>query len=205
MKEEKRRLPLWSKALISLVFISVAGFLYASTLVILEYRTIVLRATDKQYMAVCAQKIAPFPQPLPSGYEYVFDLDFDWFNVVLLAIEYVPDKQKIYCIANLNDTAAAISTKELLDRFYDIGITTESANYRFTDVKKKGELEIGPEKMLYMTGMLKDPSGRIYEGVVGCIRNLDKKKAVLVWSLSEPGKSLNLDNCFNLLKSLPGL
>ncbi len=205
MKIEKRHLPLWSKALISLVFISVAGFLYASTQVILEFRAISLRSTDKQYMQVCAQKLAPFPQPLPAGYEYTYDLDFDWFNVALLVIEYVPDKQKIYCICHLNDTADAISTKELLDRFYDIGITTENANCRFTDIKKKGELEVGSEKMLYMTGTLKDQSGRIYEGVVGCIRNLEKKKTMLVWSLGPPGKALNLDNCFNLLKSLPSL
>ncbi len=205
MKSEKRHLPLWSKALISLVFVGVAGFLYASTQIILEFRTISLRSTDKAYMPVCAQKIAPFPQPLPAGYEYVYDLDFEWFNVVLLVVNHVPDNQKIYFICHLNDTAEAIATKELLDRFYDIGITTESANCKFTDVKSKGELPIGSEKLLFMTGQLKDQTGRIYEGVVGCVRNLEKKKTLLVWSLSEPGKKLNLDNCFNLLKSLPSL
>jgi hypothetical protein len=205
VKNEKRHLPLWSKALISLVFVGVVGFLYATTQIILEFRKISLRSTDKQYMQVCAQKIAPFPQPLPAGYEYVYDLDFEWFNVVLLVINHVPDNQKIYCICHLNDTADAIGTKELLDRFYDIGITTESANCKFTDVKTKGEIAVGSEKLLYMTGVLKDQTGRIYEGVVGCIRNLDKKKTLLIWSLSPPGKTLNLDTCFNLFKSLPSL
>jgi hypothetical protein len=202
---EKRHLPLWSKALISLVFVGVAGFLYAATQVILEFRNISLHSTDKQYMQVCAQKIAPFPQPLPAGYEYVYDLDFRWFDVVLLVVNHVPDNQKIYFICHSNDTTEGIGSKDLLDRFYDIGITTESANCRFTDVKTKGEIPVGSEKLMYMTGMLKDQSGRIYEGVVGCIRNLEKKKTLLVWSLSDPGKSLNLDTCFNLLKCLPSL
>lgn len=205
MKSEKRPLPLWSKALISLVFVGVAGFLYATTQIILEFRSISLRSTDKQYMQVCAQKVALFPQPLPDGYEYVYDFDFDWFKVVLLVINHVADNQKIFFISHSNDTADAIGTKELLDRFYDIGITTESAACRFTDVKTKGDIPIGSEKLLYMTGVLKDQQGRIYEGVVGCIRNIEKKKTLLVWSLSPPGKSLNLDNCFNLLKSLPSL
>ncbi len=205
MKNGKRHLPLWSKALISLVFVGVAGFLYATTQIILEFRTISLRSTDKQYMQVCAQKIAPFPQPLPAGYEYVYDLDFEWFNVVLLVIDNVPANQKTYFICHLNDTADAIGTKELLDRFYDIGITTDTANCRFTDVKTKGDIAIGTDKLLYMTGILKDRNGRIYEGVVGCIRNLEKKKTMLVWSLSQPGKRLNLDACFNLFKSLPSL
>lgn len=205
MKKEKRSLPLWSKSLIALVFIGVAGFLYASTQIILEFRKVSLRSTDKAYMGVCAQKIAAFPQPLPPGYEYTYDLDFDWFNVVLLVVEHVANKQKIYFICHLNDNAEAIAAKELLDRFYDIGITTESTTCKFTDVKTKGELELGSEKMLYMTGLLKDNNARVYEGLVGCIRNVAKKKTLLIWSLSEPGKKLNLDVCTNLLKSLPSL
>ncbi|HNB22091.1 MAG TPA: hypothetical protein PKZ32_06735 [Candidatus Melainabacteria bacterium] len=205
MKKEKHSLPLWSKSLIALVFIGVAGFLYTATSIILEFRTISLRSTDKAYMQVCAQKIARFPQPLPAGYEYTYDLDFDWFNVALLVVEHVSDKQKIYFICHLNDSSEAIAAKELLDRFYDIGITTESATCKFTDVKTKGELEVGSEKMLYMTGLLKDANGRVYEGLVGCIRNTQKKKTLLVWSLSEPGKALNMEVCTNLLKSLPSL
>jgi hypothetical protein len=204
-KKEKRSLPLWSKSLIALVFIGVAGFLYAATQVILEFRSISLRATDQAYMKVCAQKIAPFPEPLPSGYEYKYDLDFDWVGVVLLVVEHVPNKQKIFFICNLNHSAEAPDAKELLDRFYDFGITTESISCKFTDVKTKGDLAIGSEKLLYMTGLLKDNSGRIYEGLVGCIRNTEKKKSLLVWSLSEPGKALNLDVPMNLLKSLPSL
>lgn len=205
MKKEKRSLPLWSKSLISLVFIGVAGFLFVATQVILEFRTMSLHSTDATYMEFVAQKIAPFPKPLPSGYEYKYDLDFRWFDGALLVVEYVPNKQQMFFICKLNDNTEAIATKEVLDRFYDIGIHTGTTTCKFTDVKTKGEIPVGSEKMLYMTGLLKDNTGRVYEGFVGCVRNIEKKKTILVWSLSEPGKALNTDVCTNLIKSLPSI
>jgi hypothetical protein len=123
----------------------------------------------------------------------------------MVAIDHKEDQQKILFLGHLQDEPDAIETKQLLDRAYDFGITTDAVTCKFTDVKTKGDLQVGTDKMLYMTGDLKDQGGNLYQGVVGCVRSVPKKKTVLVYSLSPQGKALNLDTCFNLLKSLPSL
>lgn len=205
MKKEKKRLPIWSKILVFLVILVVGSFLTSMTRSILYIRNMVIMSTDPGNMKRCAVKVAPFPEPLPAGYVYSCGVDFDIGNMVLLAVDHVEDKQKVLFLCHLQDDTDAVETKQLLDRAYDFGITTDTAACKFTDVKSKGELPIGPDKMLYMTGVLKDQTGKIYEGVVGCARSKAKKKTLLIYSLSQPGKALNLGNCFNLLKSLPGL
>ncbi len=205
MSKEKKSLPLWSKVLISLVLLVVGSFLFSTTRAITYCRNIVIMSTDPANMKRCADKVAPFPDPLPAGYAYTCGVDLDVMKLVLLAVDHTEDQQKTLFLCHLQDDPDAIETKQLLDRAYDFGITTDTAACKFTDVKTKGDLQIGPDKMLYMTGVLKDQSGHIYEGVVGCIRSIPKKKTVLIYSMSQPGKALNLDNCFNLLKSLPGL
>lgn len=205
LPQVKSKLPIWSKALIGFVILAFGGFLFLSTEWIFGVRNIVLNSTDKKNMEHCAQLVAEFPQPLPPEYEYTCGVDLSVINLILLAVDHVPDKQKIIFLCHIRDSNAEIDTKQMLDRAYDFGITTDVAVCRFTDIKKKGDLQVGPDKMLYMTGNLKDQTGRIYEGVAGCVRSTAKRKTLFVYSLSQPGKALNLDNCFNLLKSLPSI
>jgi len=205
MKKANKPLPLWSKALILLVLIVFGGFLFVVSQVITGTRNLVLNSTKPEYIQKCAQKLAPFPEPLPDGYKYVCGFDINLMKLVVVAIDHTEDHQKILFLGHLEDEPEAIDTKELLDRAYDFGITTDSVTCKFTDVKTKGDLQIGNEKMLYMTGDLKDQGGNLYQGVVGCVRSVEKKKTLLVYSLSPQGKALNLDTCFNLLKSLPSL
>jgi hypothetical protein len=205
MKTENKPLPIWSKALILLVLLVFGGFLFVSSRVITGVRSLVINSTNADYIKRCAQKVAPFPEPLPAGYEYTCGVDIDFLRLVMVAIDHKEDQQKILFLGHLQDEPDAIETKQLLDRAYDFGITTDAVTCKFTDVKTKGDLQVGTDKMLYMTGDLKDQGGNLYQGVVGCVRSVPKKKTVLVYSLSPQGKALNLDTCFNLLKSLPSL
>jgi hypothetical protein len=218
MQVVNRRLPLWSKALACLVVLVVSSALYFATQTILGVRTIFVRATDANYMKQAMNQVGVFPDPLPDGFicKYAFTVDWAKSNALIFEKPLNPEfkgvakesdedeqeGQKIVIFSFLQETGRPVDPKETMLLFYDFGINTDTVVAKFTDMKKKDEIELGGLKMPYASGLLKDQTGRIYEGLVGCMRSEAQKKTLIVYAISAPGKALDFESCFDFLKSI---
>ncbi|HEY9787209.1 MAG TPA: hypothetical protein V6D17_17600 [Candidatus Obscuribacterales bacterium] len=201
MSEKPGCLPLWSRIIIGLVIAAFSGTMIFASKCVFDIKELARLAVDPAYIAMCAGKIADFPEPLPEGYSYKVGLDLQPFQISIVTLEHAADQQQMVFFS-VRDQTPDVDAKSLLSRAYDYGINTPTASAHFTDLKMKGEITVAGETAPYMSGQLTDREGRKYEGLIACIRPKGQKKTILIYALEPPGKPLNTDICFDLLKKI---
>jgi hypothetical protein len=177
-KKVRGGLPAWSQMLIGFVLAGFVGLIGSFVWFFVLMHELARDSINPACMAKTAQDIAVFPDPLPRGnaYEFAFSLG----NLRCITIEQSPAKQKLvlFCMKNVDPPDA----KETVYKAYDIGVSTLENNVASQEIKSKGELSIGSEKLLYLLGEVKCHSGRKQEWMVGSVSDKTSHKNIVIFA-----------------------
>jgi hypothetical protein len=203
-RSNDRRLPSWAAALIVFV-LALYLILYLGGIgLILFTKQMTVRSLDPLQIAKVAKEVANFPEPLPSGFVFVFGIKVGPVNII--TIEHKPDKQEITLAAEQRSSEG--EAKDLLKQAYDMGINLPAAGLpssaHFKAPRVRGEAEIAGEKMPYLIGELEDGSGQRKEGFVGSILAKSTKKSILIFGIQPSGGPYDIEETLSLLKAVHG-
>jgi hypothetical protein len=202
--EIKRRLPLWSKVLITAVVIGLSAAFALGVSAIVTVQKLGKEWKDPVAIARVAHRIADLPEPLPAGYNYIIGIHNDFAALDIVSIEHSPDKQLL--TFQYQEDLHQPNGKELLDRAYSTGLMMSPTRAQFTDVLKNGKTTIGSSEMQYLLGHTTDIIGSKGEGLVGLIVApvAKGKKNILIYAFPTSDVPYNQQITMDLLNSIKG-
>jgi hypothetical protein len=195
-----RGLPVWAKLLIGfvlggLVFWGYFIFRFADLA-----HDFAVNSNNPEKMAVVANKIAKFPNPLPEGYE--FDSAYS-FGQDILNIRHKPDGQMITFVSG---PYTQEDSKKALERTSQQALGSRAVFAPLQREKSRGEIKIAEETMPYLIGEFDagGPKSEIVEGMIGCLSLKKQGKTIIINALPAVGSSYNLKVSEDLLQSIEG-
>ncbi len=195
-------MPIWAGLLICFVVLTIATVSTSVFSWLMLARRIVVEANVPEKMQRTAQKIAQFPQPLPTGYKYLMAADFEIMQCLVAEDEATHQQIAFY---SLPGAMGEKDSKNFLDRAYDAGINTTYINAKFHDLKSHGSIPVAGQQMNYLLGEFTDlVSDRKADGFVGSIGLNNAAKNILIYSYPDRDHAYNQQVTMNLLNSLKG-
>jgi len=214
-KDDTKPLPLWARALVTLV---AGGMLVGLCLVI--GLTALLKnqadaSQDPKYIAAIAQKIVKLPDPLPKGYTFAGGVDLLLLQVV--SIDYDKGKQNLLFIARPTD----MDSREMLNDAFQKGFVTSEAltPTEFSGVLSEGGWLIQDTQIPYRLGRLQNNQGL---ALVACVSTVEKGRdgsplqppepkktplgddqpgrGMILYALQPKGDTFDMKVCTNLLQ-----
>jgi hypothetical protein len=197
--EQAYVLPTWSKLLIGVVVLALAGTFALGLAVIFEVKKMGVKMKDPKAIAAAAKKIGAFPEPLPSGFQYKIGIDLDPLESAMVAVEHEPDKQLLI----FSRIPGNIDGKELLDYGYQAGPNMVVVTAKFIDLEKRGSLKIGSYEIPYMIGHVEDMTRERGEGFVGALQvGKNPTKNILIYAFQTGKVPYNQQITMDLLNSI---
>lgn len=228
-KQASKPLPVWARALITVVSASMILSLAAVVGMCIFFKNTFEHAQDPQFISQLAQKVAQFPQPLPKGYSYIFGVDF--FNLIkIVSIDYENGKQQFSFYSYVNnrkdpevgqipmsvdglpvtppgqgigdEVKFETEAQKTLNRIYnESGVNTFTVQARFQSLISKGSWLIQGVQIPYMVGKLTGNNGT---GLVACIVDTQNNKDIVIYAVQPDDKDFDMKVCTNLLQDIKG-
>ncbi|HEY9778289.1 MAG TPA: hypothetical protein V6C81_31290 [Planktothrix sp.] len=201
-------LPLWSRALITLVVLVFAALFAGGISTIYGIDRLGKLMNDPAYVAGAAHDIAQFPAPLPHGYHYLVGLSLPALGaegIAAVTVEHDPDKQLTTFICVGSDASESEDVQDLLERGYSVGPFMLNTCAKFVTLKQKSKMTVAGHEMSYIIGdtvnKLTDEKG---QGMVGCMQIPQKggRKNILIYALQNSNVTYNQQITLNLLNSI---
>lgn len=224
----RKPLPQWSRLLILMVSLMFAGSIYGIVSGAMAFKATFEHSQEAPYIKKVAGGIAGFPDPLPSGYEYVFGADLDLFwttNLKFVGVDYAADATETESAGKKSDKDVKEDktsvkgrqqilffsckgkgeTEELLDSAYRIGLNTHGFSGKFTKAVSRGSWTFQGATMPYIVGEVEDPKEEKHMGLVACMILPEKEKILLLYAVQlDDEKKYDINVCMNLLKEMSG-
>jgi hypothetical protein len=208
-ENNSKPLPLWAKALITLVALGMVGLVAVIIMLTAAIKYQIDNSQDPKYIAAVASKMVKLPNPLPKGYTYLIGADL-WFAQVV-SIDYENGVQRLVFVSCPTD----LNSQQMLTNAFEKGIITAEAQTQFTDVLSEGGWLIQDTQIPYRVGKLE---GRDGVGLVACVSTVGDEvqqagqapvpvdgsqqgRALILYALQPKGDNFDMKVCTDLLQA----
>jgi len=187
------QIPVWAKLFAFIAAATIVTGALGGAFGISWMRRLTLDAVDPVYIGGTLKKIADFGDT--TGFHPVCAARFAGLSLVAFDEKAQAMQFDLFSYTSADSDPDPL---EEIDQTYDRLAMFPGVTAKFVSINEKGKVDINGHQLCYQTGLMKDPKGESYKGVIACMAV--GRKVLVVEGVAMPKKPLDLNLVIDFLR-----